>query len=798
MLDLLVIGGGVMGLFTAYHASAALRPRRRARTRHDRRPAHRVLRAHPLLPHATTSTRCTRAWPTRRSRCGPSSSARPARDVLVRCGCMNIASAAVTPDLAQHLRPAEHRTCCTGSACRSRSCDRDELERDSLTWTRIWRHLDETGGLVDLRRGDRRAARATLAERKVAVHERVETTAIDADGDAACACTPTPVTSSPRSVVITAGHGTNDVLARLAGCDAAGPADQGPAERGEVLRAAGRRSAHRFTSDAMPVIAYLDTGVYVHPIVDGVIDAVKIGYYNPPDIPRGRTGVDDIADFVDAVPARPARAPTSATCSTSTSATTTWSPTTTSCSARCPASPTSSSASAGAAPATSSRRGSAACCSSSRCSDGTVYDIGRFDPARFADRSVSMNRPSARTFEQRLADGVVVGAEGYVFELERRGYVKAGPYVPEVILDAPDALRQLHREFLRAGADVMVALTYYAHREKLRDVGRDGDLEEMNRQAVRIANEIAAEGGALVAGNICNTWCYDPADPQTSGEVVREQYREQLGWAKEEGVDFVISETNDYLGEALIGLEVCQELGLPAMVTLASVQPDATYDGTDYVEACRILAGARRGGRRAELLARAGDDAAAARAHPRRRRHPGRGAAGPVPHRRRDAGVRVADRAGRAAAVPDPARGHGAHPVRDGRLRARGGRARRRLHRHLLRRRAALRPRDGRGARARDAGQPVLAGARAASGARRRRRARSSSARWATGQPPADRAAHNSFRDTQQTAGVRIDRVCRIRFDNGGVTVRGPTLPRTRAPAGRVFVLRMIDLPLET
>ena len=59
----------------------------------------------------------------------------------------------------------------------------------------------------------------------------------------------------------------------------------------------------------------------------------------------------------------------------------------------------------------------------------------------------------------------------------------------------------------------MVALTYYAHREKLKDVGRDGDLEEMNRQAVRIANEVAAEGGALVAGNICNTWSYDPERP---------------------------------------------------------------------------------------------------------------------------------------------------------------------------------------------------------------------------------------------------------------------------------------------
>jgi betaine-homocysteine S-methyltransferase len=199
-------------------------------------------------------------------------------------------------------------------------------------------------------------------------------------------------------------------------------------------------------------------------------------------------------------------------------------------------------------------------------------------------------RSSPRTFAERLADGVVIGAEGYVFELERRGYIKAGPYVPEVVLDAPDALRQLHREFLRAGADVMVALTYYAHRDKLRDLGRDADLEQLNRQAVRIANEIAAEGGALVAGNICNTWCYDPQDAQASGEVVRAQYREQLGWAADEGVDFVISETNDFLGEALIGLEVCHELGLPAMDTLASVQPETTYDGYDYVEACRILA----------------------------------------------------------------------------------------------------------------------------------------------------------------------------------------------------------------
>jgi betaine-homocysteine S-methyltransferase len=202
------------------------------------------------------------------------------------------------------------------------------------------------------------------------------------------------------------------------------------------------------------------------------------------------------------------------------------------------------------------------------------------------------DRPSARTIQQRIAEGVILGAEGYVFELERRGYIQAGPYVPEVILDAPEAVLELHREFLRAGAEVMVALTYYAHRDKLKTVGREGDLEEMNRTAVRIANQVARDGEALVAANISNTWAYDPTDARRTSAIVRAQYEEQLSWAADEGVDFVIAETNDYLGEALVGLEVCHELGLPAMVTFASVHPTSTYDGYPYVEACRRVADA--------------------------------------------------------------------------------------------------------------------------------------------------------------------------------------------------------------
>src|ERR687888_741293 len=103
---------------------------------------------------------------------------------------------------------------------------------------------------------------------------------------------------------------------------------------------------------------------------------------------------------------------------------------------------------------------------------------------------------------ERLERGPVICAEGYLFECERRGYLQAGAFVPEVVLEHPEVVSQLHREFVHAGSDVVEAFTYYAHREKLRIVGREGDLERINREALRIAKEVAAESGALFAGDI--------------------------------------------------------------------------------------------------------------------------------------------------------------------------------------------------------------------------------------------------------------------------------------------------------
>src|SRR5438067_10670097 len=106
---------------------------------------------------------------------------------------------------------------------------------------------------------------------------------------------------------------------------------------------------------------------------------------------------------------------------------------------------------------------------------------------------------------QRLEAGPVICAEGYLFELERRGYLQAGAFVPEVVLAHPEVVTQLHRDFVHAGSVLVEALTYYAHREKLRVIGRENDLESINRRALEIAKAVAQESRALFAGDICNT-----------------------------------------------------------------------------------------------------------------------------------------------------------------------------------------------------------------------------------------------------------------------------------------------------
>jgi sarcosine oxidase subunit beta len=292
--DLVIIGGGVMGRFTAYHAAA----------RSDRVV---VLERGRVGDPTTASYGRTRSY---RSDYLDATYARLAQEAirlwedfehdtgteaLVRCGCLNIAKRSVTPDLANTYAELSFETL-RDLGLKTKSFDGDALRRRFSYLDADLAHLDVDGGVVNLPAVTAALTRA-LDERGVRTLEGVETTAIEPDGDAFVVTTGAGEFRT-RTLVLAAGHGTNGVLATMPGNSLQVPITKDrPSEAKYFVPSAGRR--HEFTADVMPVIAYLDAGIYCHPIVEGLVDAVKIGYYNPPDLQGERVTLGGIADFVE-------------------------------------------------------------------------------------------------------------------------------------------------------------------------------------------------------------------------------------------------------------------------------------------------------------------------------------------------------------------------------------------------------------------------------------------------------------------------------------------------------------------
>ena len=200
--------------------------------------------------------------------------------------------------------------------------------------------------------------------------------------------------------------------------------------------------------------------------------------------------------------------------------------------------------------------------------------------------------------------GILLGDGGYLLELERRGYVDSGSereevgtgrgsgqFTPEVAIEHPEALRGLHEEFLRAGAQVLQALTFFATREKLTRAGYGPQTEAINMAAVRIAREIAGDQ-AMVAGSVSRTQLLEREGPAALSQA-RDLLAEQIRLLQAAGVDFLILETFFRLDEMLVALEGARASGLPVVATM-SFRPSATAssDGHSPADCARAMAGA--------------------------------------------------------------------------------------------------------------------------------------------------------------------------------------------------------------
>src|SRR5262245_31797515 len=207
-----------------------------------------------------------------------------------------------------------------------------------------------------------------------------------------------------------------------------------------------------------------------------------------------------------------------------------------------------------------------------------------------------------KTIHQLLKEGVVLGDGGYLIELERRGYVDSGSgrekvgtgkgsgqFTPEVAIENPDALRELHREFLSAGAQVLQALTFFGTREKLNRAGYGAQTEQINHAAVKLAKEVAGER-ALVAGSVSRTQLVE-REGMGALDKARDHIAEQIRLLKDSGVDFLILETFFHLAEIRVALQCAAENGLPTIATM-SFRPLITQctDGHAPAECAKVMA----------------------------------------------------------------------------------------------------------------------------------------------------------------------------------------------------------------
>ena len=190
---------------------------------------------------------------------------------------------------------------------------------------------------------------------------------------------------------------------------------------------------------------------------------------------------------------------------------------------------------------------------------------------------------------EMLAKDVVLGDGGYIVELEKRGYVIAGAFTPELALENPDAIRELHREFLRAGSEVLQVMAFYGSRSKLETVGKADQTFEINQKTTQIAKDVAGDK-ALVAGDLSATWKWE-ADSESSNAEIAGMFDEQI--EAQAGVDFFIGETFWHLGEALLCLErIKAKTNLPAMITMSYRATTETDDGYSAADCARMLADA--------------------------------------------------------------------------------------------------------------------------------------------------------------------------------------------------------------
>ena len=166
----------------------------------------------------------------------------------------------------------------------------------------------------------------------------------------------------------------------------------------------------------------------------------------------------------------------------------------------------------------------------------------------------------------------------YVFDgaMGTRLYEK-GIYInrsyDELNLNNKDLVREVHEEYIKAGAEIIQTNTFSANYNKLQQFGLDSQLREINLSAVKIARE-AAQNKVYVAGTIGPLGLrIEPYGP-TSFEEARAMFKQQAEILLEGGIDLFVLETFSDLSEIQQAIFAVKELSDLPIVAQIAIQMD--------------------------------------------------------------------------------------------------------------------------------------------------------------------------------------------------------------------------------
>jgi S-methylmethionine-dependent homocysteine/selenocysteine methylase len=185
----------------------------------------------------------------------------------------------------------------------------------------------------------------------------------------------------------------------------------------------------------------------------------------------------------------------------------------------------------------------------------------------------------------RLAAGDVIVLDGGMgTELQARGVPMDDEAWSGVAnLEYGDTVREIHEDYIRAGADVIIANTYAAARLPLERAGYGDRVVESNRRAVEAAIEarenVAASRPVAIAGSLSLAAATDVVlrgRPGPEGEALLEAYREQASAQKEAGVDLIALEMIMAAGWGRAAVRAAAETELPVWL---GVSVDVAQNG---------------------------------------------------------------------------------------------------------------------------------------------------------------------------------------------------------------------------